>query len=161
MATTIVSGLLPGSSFRISCRSASHLNRRSEEARRSLTTSPPPTLGTRAFELSSTHHIQSEASLSRQSPLRTTPSAESLGNFDARKAVVPDLPIVTVVVPCFNQESFVADVIVSVKRQRLTAWECIVVDDASTDRSLQELWAAIDGDKPFRVVRHKLNSGPK
>ena len=89
-----------------------------------------------------------------------TPNPERPRDLDAPNAIVPDLPLVTVVVPCFNQESFVADTIVSLKRQRLTAWECIVVDDASTDRSVQELWASIDGDKRFRVIRHNVNSGP-
>ena len=69
-------------------------------------------------------------------------------------------PLITVVVPCFNEERFVADTLESLRRQRFTDWECIVVDDASTDGSLAAIWRYTRVDERIRVIRHKINSGP-
>ena len=69
------------------------------------------------------------------------------------------VPKLTVVVPCYNQEEFVAATIHSVRQQSFSDWECIVIDDASTDASLATAWEAIDEDQRFRVVRHKVNCG--
>ncbi|MFM0043759.1 glycosyltransferase family 2 protein [Paraburkholderia sediminicola] len=42
---------------------------------------------------------------------------------------------VSIVVPCFNQEEFIAEALESVLRQSYSDWECIVVNDGSTDGS--------------------------
>jgi GT2 family glycosyltransferase len=68
-------------------------------------------------------------------------------------------PLVTVVIPCFNEERFVADALRSIREQTFADWECLVVDDASTDRSLHEIWQSAKADARFRVLRHRSNSG--
>ncbi len=42
-------------------------------------------------------------------------------------------PLVSVIMPCYNMEKFIAYTIESVQRQTYTHWELIIVDDASTD----------------------------
>ena len=42
-------------------------------------------------------------------------------------------PLVSVIMPCYNMEKFIAFTIESVQRQTYTHWELIIVDDASTD----------------------------
>jgi hypothetical protein len=44
-------------------------------------------------------------------------------------------PRVSVIVPCFNDARFVAEALQSVIDQTYENWECMVVDDASTDSS--------------------------
>jgi glycosyltransferase involved in cell wall biosynthesis len=45
------------------------------------------------------------------------------------------MPTVSIVVPCFNQEAFIADALESVLTQSYSDWECIIVNDGSTDGS--------------------------
>ena len=42
-------------------------------------------------------------------------------------------PLVSVIMPCYNMEKYIADSIESVKQQTYPYWELLIVDDASTD----------------------------
>ena len=42
-------------------------------------------------------------------------------------------PLVSVIMPCYNMEKFIAYTIESVQRQTYPNWELLIVDDASTD----------------------------
>ena len=69
------------------------------------------------------------------------------------------LPCVTIVVPLFNEERFIADCIQSVLSQSWENWRCIIVNDASTDNSprIAQSFAATEGR--VTVVTHTRNSG--
>ncbi len=73
----------------------------------------------------------------------------------------PSIPRISVVVTCFNCRDYIGDAIRSVARQTLREFDCVVVDDASTDdsaavvrRTLEEL-----GDPRFRQVLLPRNVG--
>ncbi|MDB2403959.1 glycosyltransferase family 2 protein [Schleiferiaceae bacterium] len=70
-------------------------------------------------------------------------------------------PVVSVIVPVYNSESFIIETLESVRRQTFTEWECIVVDDCSTDNSLSLVNQYIkeSGDDRFKVIRLEENSG--
>lgn len=70
-----------------------------------------------------------------------------------------DESLVSVVIPCYNDATFVGDAVRSVKEQTFANFVCIVVDDASTDHSVSVISKAIAGDKRFHLVRHAVNSG--
>ena len=67
-------------------------------------------------------------------------------------------PAVTVVVPSFNSGHFLAWTLQSIAAQTLRDFECIVVDDASTDDSIAQARAVLK-DPRFRVLRHRMNAG--
>ncbi len=71
------------------------------------------------------------------------------------------LPLVSIVITNFNYRRFVAQAIRSIAAQTYSNFECIVVDDVSTDDSLQvieETLAAL-ADPRFSLFRNPANTG--
>lgn len=69
-------------------------------------------------------------------------------------------PAITVIMANFNAERWIGDAIRSVKLQRLTDWELIVVDDASTDASVEVARAAANDDPRIAILTSSFNLGP-
>lgn len=69
-----------------------------------------------------------------------------------------DLPLVSVVVPVYNQERYVGKCLRSIIRQTHTRLEIIVVDDGSTDNSLKKVQRYADCDKRISVLS-QVNGG--
>ena len=67
-------------------------------------------------------------------------------------------PRVSVVIPAYNCEDYVAEAIDSVLRQTFKDYEIIVVNDASTDATPQIL-RAYERNGDIRVVTHEKNKG--
>jgi glycosyltransferase involved in cell wall biosynthesis len=65
------------------------------------------------------------------------------------------LPLVSIIIPCYNYAHYVLDAINSVKAQTYQNIECIIVDDGSTDDSLQVIKSAIEGDSRFKVLSQR------
>jgi glycosyltransferase involved in cell wall biosynthesis len=64
------------------------------------------------------------------------------------------VPSISVVIPCYNGEGFLAAAIQSVQRQTSPPLEVIVVDDGSTDHTRQ-----VASRFPVRVLSHGRNRG--
>lgn len=67
-------------------------------------------------------------------------------------------PSVSIVVPVYNMERYLEQCLESIRTQTLQDWECIVVDDGSTDRSPAICDEYARKDSRF-VVIHKQNGG--
>ena len=65
------------------------------------------------------------------------------------------MPRVSVIVPCYNAEQYVGRTLASLLRQTLTAWECIVVDDGSTDDSAAVVRECAETDARIRLIRQR------
>jgi GT2 family glycosyltransferase len=87
------------------------------------------------------------------------PDGEIYGGVPARGSsrAATAAPRVTVHVPCYNYGRFLGEALDSLFRQSFTAWEAIVIDNASTDDTAAVL--ARYRDRRIRVVRHALNVG--
>jgi glycosyltransferase involved in cell wall biosynthesis len=71
------------------------------------------------------------------------------------------LPRISVVVTCYNCCDYIADAIRSVARQTLRDFDCVIVDDASTDDSLVVIQRTLDelSDPRFSLERLAKNVG--
>ena len=69
-------------------------------------------------------------------------------------------PVVSIVTANYNGARHLADAVRSVLAQTLTDFELIVVDDCSTDASLQVIAETAAGDPRVRVIVQDRNGGP-
>jgi glycosyltransferase involved in cell wall biosynthesis len=63
-----------------------------------------------------------------------------------------DVPLISVVVPVFNSARFLAATLESVVAQSEQRWECVIVDDGSTDSSASVAASFAAADERFRVI---------
>jgi glycosyltransferase involved in cell wall biosynthesis len=66
-------------------------------------------------------------------------------------------PDITVVMPAYNVESFISESIQSILRQTYKNFKLVVIDDASTDRTLEIVQSF--SDSRIQIVAHKINKG--
>jgi glycosyltransferase involved in cell wall biosynthesis len=66
------------------------------------------------------------------------------------------IDLISVIVPCYNQEDYIDECLQSVYKQTYPHWECIIVNDGSTDESekIIKKWVALDS----RFIYHKQNN---
>jgi glycosyltransferase involved in cell wall biosynthesis len=71
------------------------------------------------------------------------------------------LPKISVVVTCYNCQDYIGDAIRSVARQTLRDFDCVIVDDASTDDSAAVVQRTLDElkDARFSLLRLARNVG--
>jgi len=67
-------------------------------------------------------------------------------------------PLISVIVTCYNQEASINKTLDSVKNQTFTNWECIVVDDGSTDGGAAIIKDLAKSDSRF-IYKYQENSG--
>lgn len=66
---------------------------------------------------------------------------------------------ITVILTVFNDARFVGDAIESLKTQTLGSWRCVVVDDASTDDTIEAVLRDTEGDPRFTLIANDENQG--
>jgi glycosyltransferase involved in cell wall biosynthesis len=76
-----------------------------------------------------------------------------VGNADGLRP-----PLISVIIPAYNYGRFISQAIESVRVQTYANWECIVVDDGSSDNTQQVVAHSVGKDGRFRYVRQE-NAG--
>ena len=66
-------------------------------------------------------------------------------------------PLVSIVLPVYNGERYLAQAIESCLAQTLADWELILVDDASTDSTPVLIAGYVGADRRIRSLRHQVN----
>lgn len=66
--------------------------------------------------------------------------------------------LVSVIITCYNQEHFIGEAIASVMKQSYSNWECIVIDDGSTDGTALICKEFAATDQRIQYI-HQENSG--
>jgi glycosyltransferase involved in cell wall biosynthesis len=70
-----------------------------------------------------------------------------------------DRPLVSVILPCFNAESYVAEALESLQRQTYPWLEIVVLDDGSSDRTYEIAERRQVDDARIRLLRNDRNRG--
>jgi glycosyltransferase involved in cell wall biosynthesis len=68
-------------------------------------------------------------------------------------------PLISVVMPAYNSEKTVGEAIKSVLKQTYRNFEFIIVDDGSTDRSLEIIKIYARKDRRIKILHNKKNEG--
>ncbi len=66
---------------------------------------------------------------------------------------------VSIIVPVYNAEEFLAETIAAVQRQKETDWELLLVDDCSTDGSRETIERCALEDDRIRLIAQMENAG--
>ncbi|HEY5464286.1 MAG TPA: glycosyltransferase family 2 protein [Hanamia sp.] len=67
--------------------------------------------------------------------------------------------LISIIIPVYNRESLILNSLKSVQRQTHAEWECIVVDDNSTDRTVEVVEDLMKEDKRFRCIVNTNKKG--
>ena len=68
-------------------------------------------------------------------------------------------PLISIITPCYNSSIFIEETINSIVSQTYPNWEMIIVDDCSTDNSVELVKAFIKEDNRIKLFSLKENSG--
>src|SRR5690606_36556858 len=66
---------------------------------------------------------------------------------------MPNQPLVSIIIPTFNRAHLIGETLDSVLAQTYQNWECIVVDDGSTDKTEATVGAYLKRDARFRLFK--------
>ena len=68
----------------------------------------------------------------------------------------PEL-LVSIIIPTFNRAGFLPETLDSILGQTYKNWECIIVDDGSTDNSFEVIQQYVDKDPRFKLYKRPEN----
>ena len=68
-------------------------------------------------------------------------------------------PLISIIIPVFNAQKYIEETILSVIGQTYSNWELIVVDDCSTDHSVNIIQDIILLDIRIRLIKSEVGSG--
>jgi len=67
--------------------------------------------------------------------------------------------MISIITPCFNASKFISNTITSIKNQTYNDWELIIVDDCSTDGSIEIIESFTASDKRIKLIKNHINKG--
>ncbi|HEB42086.1 MAG TPA: glycosyltransferase, partial [Candidatus Dependentiae bacterium] len=78
--------------------------------------------------------------------------------MDKREIKVNNNPLISIIVPCFNQGLYLPEALDSILAQTYQNWECIIVNDGSTDDTDYIAKRYCECDTRFKFIQ-KANGG--
>lgn len=67
-------------------------------------------------------------------------------------------PKVSIIIPCYNRDKFIAETLACVQKINYLNWECIVVDSGSTDNSVKIIQKILLNDCRFKLIEQPDNN---
>ena len=81
-------------------------------------------------------------------------------NYEMRKNIIyGNKPLVSIITPTYNHEMFIEYCIKSVISQTYSNWEMLIIDDASSDRTIEIIKQYVKNDVRIKYLKHKENYG--
>jgi len=68
-------------------------------------------------------------------------------------------PLVSIITPLYNAESYISETIESVINQTYKNWEMLIVDDKSTDNSVEQVLKYVKADARIKLYKLPANNG--
>ena len=68
-------------------------------------------------------------------------------------------PLVSIITPCYNADKYIESTIKSVLSQTYKNWEMLIVEDASTDKSLEVISEYVQEDHRIKLIQNSSNIG--
>lgn len=68
--------------------------------------------------------------------------------------------LISIITPTYNSEKFIGETIDSIQNQTYRNWELILIDDGSTDRTVEIIKKFQEDDSRIRLICSEKNSGP-
>ena len=65
--------------------------------------------------------------------------------------------LVSIIIPVYNRESYILKTLKSVQVQTYKNWECIIIDDGSTDNGVEKIGEFISSDARFKLYQRPPN----
>lgn len=69
------------------------------------------------------------------------------------------MPIISIVIATYNNEHSIVNTLMSIKKQTSDLWECVIIDDCSTDGTVATVKAEIAGYRRFRLFENRVGRG--
>lgn len=69
------------------------------------------------------------------------------------------MTLVSVIIPCYNYGHFLPETLDSMLAQKFENWECLIIDDGSTDNTREVAEKYTQNDQRFQYI-YQQNSGP-
>lgn len=64
-------------------------------------------------------------------------------------------PKISIIIPVFNRENLIKATIESIKGQTYSDFECLLIDDHSSDNTIEVMQNAVGGDLKFKVIKRQ------
>ncbi len=68
-------------------------------------------------------------------------------------------PLVSIITPLYNSEAFIDQTIKSILNQTYSNWELLLIDDCSTDNTIQIATKYVTTNSNIKLLQNKTNSG--
>lgn len=68
------------------------------------------------------------------------------------------MKLISIIIPCYNYGWLISETLESVLKQSYSEWECIIIDDGSSDNTKQVVQAFVAKDERFKYV-YQTNGG--
>lgn len=66
--------------------------------------------------------------------------------------------LISIIIPVYNRETLLLETLESIKKQTYKNWECIIIDDHSTDKTVSVIESYIEKDNRFKLFSRPVNN---